>query len=198
MVITFDNPTAVEFISEIAAEPDCAISATFPRVTLAVMVDGYSGTPSEKLIRPMQFGPWITMFPVPASARNSLSSVAENPLEKTTAECTPARSNAASVPATLGAGIATTARSVSRGSCSIPPAVFSPSISVAVLCTGIIRPSKPACCRFWITPLPCVRRRAEAPTIATVRGRISRDTSRSIGLTAHPPATTRRPSSGAR
>ena len=40
MVTTFENPTAVEFINEMAAEPDWAMSATLPGRTLSVIVDG--------------------------------------------------------------------------------------------------------------------------------------------------------------
>ena len=40
MVRMVDRPNEDEFISEIAAEPDCATSATRPGRTLAVIVAG--------------------------------------------------------------------------------------------------------------------------------------------------------------
>ena len=96
----------------------------------------------------MQFGPWIIMALFSAKRRNASSSETEKPLVKTMAERTPARSSSASEVATPGAGMATMARSVSRGSRSIEALTGSPSTASAVGWIGMICPRKPDFCRF--------------------------------------------------
>src|ERR1700712_5156582 len=137
MVTTLDSPVAVEFISEIAAEPDCAMIATWPGATLSVTVDGYRRSGSVRLMSPMQFGPWIAIELAVAKRRYSASSSTLNPLLNTTTDRTPASCNSPSTPVTPEAGMATTAASTPAGSAAMLATVSDPSMDAATGCTGM-------------------------------------------------------------
>jgi hypothetical protein len=135
-----DRPLVILFMTEIAADPDCATKATRPGARRFDGRDGYSGALSVKFTRPMQFGPLMDIAVAAPNARIASSCSALKPLENTLAERTPAASSWRSVCSTSAAGTATMAVSTPAGRACAPLNAGKPSTSAALGCTGRMRP----------------------------------------------------------